>query len=486
VAYLFPDLDLTIVGLLEVLWMILVVGMLLWQDRTPVATLAWILALGLLPGVGLVVYLFFGPRRLRRKRNRRALARSIVHSGEGASWVRQSREAIIKGAFEGNIGSELALLAVRSGEPPPFRCDSVDLYFRGSECFDAIIAAIGEATHHVHLLYYIFDEGTVATRLRDVLVAKARAGVEVRLLVDGLGSRGLADAFLRPLVDAGGEVAIFNPVAFANFRPSLVNFRTHRKIVCCDGVVGFTGGMNIEDGHDDSIVGDMAWRDTHVRIVGDAVAGLELVFLEDWTFAHGHAPSGARYVVPPSGKGKYLAQIVASGPDLDATFAIHGQYFAAIAGANERVYLSSAYFVPDEPMIVALSTAARRGVDVRILVPRAGDHPFVDAAARSFCPALVRAGVRIFGYGPNVFHAKTLVVDRHYAAIGSANFDNRSFRLNFELTAAILDAEVADRLADAFVDDLRHATEFTRSTVARESRMRRLFAAFAKLFSPIL
>lgn len=480
------DLDWSLLGLIELVWIAAMLVMILLQERTPVATIAWMLALSLLPGIGFGFYLVFGPRRLARKRTRRALARSVVNDAETFRWVRESRRATALGAQAGDPGLGLAELAVGSGEPPPFLCDEVRVYFRGSECFDAIVDAIRRAEHHVHLEYYIFEPGVVATRIRDALVERARAGVEVRFLVDGLGSRSLPRSFLEPLVRAGGEVAVFNSVAFAKFRPTLVNFRTHRKIVVVDGVVGFTGGMNLEDGHDESVVGPSAWRDTHVRLEGDVVAALGLVFLEDWNFANGRGPKGEGYLLTPKGTGRVLAQIVGSGPDLDASFAIYHQFFAAIASARERVLLTTAYFVPDESMITALCSAARRGVDVRILVPLAGDHAFVDAAARSFFPPLLRAGVRIHGYEPSVLHAKTLVVDRHYAAIGTANFDNRSFKLNFELIAAILDEAIADQLASEFEVDLRSSIEFTRASLARDGRPRRLLAAFAKLFAPIL
>jgi cardiolipin synthase len=473
-------------SLLELIWILAISLYILLQNRTPVATVAWILALSLMPGLGLIVYVFFGPRRLARKRVRRALARSQIQSRDGSRRIRANRAATARGADEGNPGLLLAQLAVKAGEPPPWRCESVTLYFSGHETYDAMIEAIERAEHHIHLEYYIFEEGVVATRLREALIRKARAGVEVRLLVDGLGSRTLSDDFLAPLIAAGGLVAVFNPMAFIRFRPMLMNFRTHRKIMSCDGRVGFTGGMNIQDGHDETLSGVFAWRDTHVRLVGDAVAALELVFLEDWTFATGSAPAGEAYVHAPISDGEYLVQVVASGPDYNAQFAIYKQYFAAIAAATERVYLTTPYFVPDEALLMALTTAAQRDVDVRIMVPSSSDHAVLDAAARSYFPTLIEAGVKIFGYGPNVLHAKTLVVDHHYAAIGTANADNRSFKLNFEVTAAVFDPRIADALATRFQRDLVHCVEVKRGDIRRTAFHSRVFEAFARLFSPIL
>jgi cardiolipin synthase A/B len=459
---------------------------ILLEDRSPIATLAWIFGLALLPGVGLLVYIVFGPRRLTRKRTRRARARKLIESKAAPSRIRAGQAAAVEQTSPSDLGHALSTLAVRSGEPPPLYCESITLHVEGSDAYDAIVQAIDEAKHHVHLEYYIFEEGKVAERVIDALVRRALAGVEVRVLIDGLGSRLLATDYFRALQRAGGKVAIFNPIVFMRFRPALINFRTHRKILTCDGRIGFTGGMNICDDHERKVVGERAFRDTNVRIIGDAVAALEVLFLEDWAFATGSAPSGESYVHAPEGKGERRVQIVGSGPDADCQFAIYKQYFAAISMARERILLTTAYFVPDEAMMMALTTAAKRGVDVRVLIPRASDHGFVDAAARAFFPSLLAAGVRIHGYERSVLHAKTIVVDRDYAAVGTANIDTRSFKLNFELTAACFDPPFVEELARIFAEDLKHSSEITHLDIERAPYPAQIYTAIAKLFSPIL
>lgn len=466
---------------LELLWIGLVAAAILAEERSPVATLAWIFGLALLPGIGLPIYLVFGPKRLGNKRKRRAHARALVETRSAPARLRMQGDQRAREAGEG-LGEALAGLAVRCGEPPPLACSAITVHTEGPVAYEAMLAAIEAATHHVHLEYYIFQEGEIAGRFLDALVRKALAGVEVRLLVDGLGSRELERAYLEPLERAGGKVAVFNPIAFTRFRPRLVNFRSHRKILSCDGRVGFTGGMNVCDDH----IGPCAYRDTNVRLEGDVVAALEVLFLEDWAFATGGAPEGEAYVHTPRGEGSLRAQVVASGPDADAELAIHKQYFAAITMAQRRVLLTSAYFVPDEPFMLALTTAARRGVDVRILVPMPSDHDFVDAAGRAFFPPLLRAGVRIFGYEGRVLHAKTLVVDDGYGAIGSANIDARSFKLNFELTVACFDRGVVDALADIFERDLTSASEITLRQLEEAPLRARIESKIAKLFAPIL
>nr|WP_329611125.1 cardiolipin synthase [Sandaracinus amylolyticus] len=322
-------------------------------------------------------------------------------------------------------------------------------------------------------------------RFRDALVAKAKQGVEVRLLLDWIGAYSTTSRFLAPLVEAGGKIAWFNPVSLTRLRPRYTNFRTHRKIVVCDGVVGFTGGMNISDEQTSEFHGDRAWRDTHMRIEGSAVRALQRVFIEDWSYACGETPNGPEYLKRATARGEELVQIVASGPDADV-YAIHKLMFAAIASAHERVLITTPYFVPDEPIVSALVTAAMRGIDVKVIVPAAGDSMLVDLAARSYFPELLAAGVRIYEYLPRFVHAKTIVIDRDLAIAGSANMDNRSFRLNFEVCAAVYGGQFAQRLAAVFEDDLAECREVKARQLDREPLVQRLGEATARLFSPML
>jgi cardiolipin synthase len=470
---------------LELLW---VAGTALWlvlERRSPVATLAWLLALAFMPLVGIAVYIFFGPRRLTRKRVRMKLATKSVESQDEVRRLREYKLETALRATHGDRGMDLGMLAVAVGEAPPMRCDEVRVIPSGRDCYRTIEEEIRRARHHVHLEYYIFEEGEVARRLRDALVERARAGVQVRLLVDALGSRPLSRSFLAPLRAAGGEVAFFNGVSLARFQPWFVNFRTHRKIVVIDGRTGLTGGMNVADDHDESLRGDRAYRDTHLLLRGDAVAPLQLVFLEDWCFATGRVVAGTELVHAPTREGAHVVQIVASGPD-DTSFAIHRQTFAAITASRRRVWLTTPYFVPDEAMVTALVSAALRGVDVRVLVPAAGDHPVVDAAARSYLPELIEAGVRVWEMPGRFLHAKTLVVDETMAHVGTANFDNRSFRLNFEVVAALFDAASVGAVAAQFTADLQASREVSLEALRAQGLPRKLLESGARLLSPLL
>jgi cardiolipin synthase len=467
----------TIATIAEIVWVGLVGLGILLERRSPVATIAWVLTLAWLPLFGIAVYYFFGPRRLGRRRLKRAA---------GAKLLAHAIESIEDESDHPQSRAQLARLGVAAGEAPPLRAERVDVYVDGKACYEAIRDAIDRATHHVHLEYYIYDGDHTGTRLRDQLIRRAKEGIEVRLLVDSLGSYSLTNAFLRPLAAAGVQYAEFNAVSLLRVRPRMTNFRTHRKIIVVDGTVGFTGGMNIADCHTPEFHGAAAWRDTHVRFEGAAVRALQRVFLEDWYFAtETPPPQGPAYLVPLSRVGDHFVQVVASGPDQDV-FAIHKLYFGAITTARERVWLQTPYFVPDEPLTSALVSAALRGIDVRLLVPAKGDSRLVDFAARSYFPELLRAGVKIYEYLPRVLHAKTAVIDDDLSIIGTANLDNRSFRLNFEVVAAIYGPETAKTLVDAYEKDLLEARPVSNRELRKEPMLTRLGESTARLLSPML
>jgi cardiolipin synthase len=475
---------------LEVVWVLGITAWLLLERRSPIATIAWLLALAALPIVGIPVYLLVGPRRLKRKKLRMAMARRArtLHLG---AWERLDR-AEWQDPDHASFAVQLARLATRLDVAPAETARKVTLYVEGDGCFDAQVEAIRAARHHVHAEYFIFRAGLIAERIRDAMVERARAGVEVRLLVDAAGSSSLPGRFLAPLIEAGGEVEWFNPILFGRLKRPIPNFRSHRKILVVDGAVGFTGGMNVADDHSRAARGGEAWRDTHVRFEGAAVHGLQLTFLEDWAFSSSHdviAPSDGpvdrlRAFFPELEPGPHPVQVVASGPDQPDS-AIESLYFAAIAGARERVWITTPYFVPSEPLLEALTTAALRGVDVQIIVPHKTDSRLADAAGTTFHDALLEAGARVYLYGPPMIHAKTCVVDDLLGIVGSANFDNRSFQLNFEVLAAFYGGEPVEELAAIFAADRAKAARLSK----REGRgplHRRLLASAARLLAPQL
>jgi len=465
----------------EVLWVLTLSVWIVFERRSPAATVAWILALAALPLVGLLLYFFFGPRRFDRKKLRHA-------AGQAAARKAAAHPADSGRDESSHPAADLLALCVAAGGPAAIpRWGELTIFSDGDTLYDAIVEDIGRAEHHVHLEYYIFEPDAAGGRIRDALMERARAGVAVRLLVDGFGSSAASERFFRPLRDAGAQVERFNAVRLRRWRPRLANFRTHRKIVVVDGRVAYTGGMNVSDCHSARASGKDAWRDTHARVQGRAARGLQMIFAEDWYYASGQGPDGAEHFPDPEDlpTGEHLLQVVASGPD-ETLDAIHKLNFSAIAAAKQRVWLTTAYFVPGEAMRTALVASAMRGVDVRVLLPAKGDVRVVAAAARAGFDELLAAGVRIFEYGPHVLHAKTLVVDEDVAVVGTANTDPRSYRLNFEVVLACYEASVVAQLAALFETDLTNAHEVTIAERAARGRWAELAENVARLLSPIL
>ena len=440
------------------------------QKREPVATISWLVSLAALPYIGFFIYYLFGPQRIRRHRLRRARAR-VGMPGEMPA---------------GEDAVELARLGQATTGLPPTTARSVRLLVDGAATYDALLEAVREARDHVHLEYYIYTPDHSGAELRDALVERARAGVTVRLLLDAVGCSKTPRSFFAELLDAGGELAWFHPMRFGRVweRPWL-NLRTHRKIVVIDGLVGFAGGINITDEENDRLRED-AYRDLHLRLEGDVVRALQLVFVEDWAYATGSREfiGEVARAMPAPARGTIAAQVLTSGPDSDWE-AIHRLHVGAIHAAKRRAWLVTPYFVPGEAAMMALTSAAFGGLDVRLLVPRQSDSRLVTLAARSYFDTLLAAGVKVYEYGPRMLHTKALLVDDDLAMVGSANFDHRSFRLNFEVSVLLRDAGLATALAKLIEGEFANAPR-VRVDRARPLWRARLPEAFARLLSPLL
>lgn len=448
------------------------------ERRSPASTIAWVLTLGFLPIVGFIVYYALGPRRFDRKKRRRVLAQEAVKQALDPEVDDEEAEALDAARFL------ISMNAGALGASAQLRTAKLQLLFSGAETYASLVRDIEAAQHHVNMEYYIWEPDSIGTRLRDVLTDAAKRGVAVRLHLDGVGSAKANKRFWRPLTEAGGRVVHFNRLAM---RRRTGNFRTHRKIVVIDGTIGYSGGMNVTDVHSEEFSGEECWRDTHMRLEGCAARGLQMVFCDGWYDSTHEILEGEAYFPPstPPEAGARSVQIVSSGPDDDRN-AIHKLIASAIFASSERVYLTSPYFVPDPTLYDALSAAALRGADVRVIVPRKNDLKIIGAASRSYYPGLLAAGVRIFEYGPQMVHAKTLVIDDTVGIVGTANADNRSFRLNFEVVVACYSESICKELVSAFEEDLKSTIEVTAESVAAYPRTRRLGQSFARLVSPLL
>lgn len=463
---------------LYVAWMaylVLLGGWIVLQKREPVATLSWLLALAVLPYVGFLVYHLLGPRRIERQRLRRL--RSRIDD--------RALRAALGDASDDHEALELARLVKAATGIGASSARDVRLLVDGACKYDAVIDDIRAARSLVHLEYYIYMPDRSGTALMEALIDAARRGVKVRLLMDALGAGAMKQRHVEALIAAGGQIAWFHPTRVWKFwaRP-WVNLRTHRKIVVIDDHIGYTGGINITDDENERLRDD-AYRDLHVRMEGDAVRSLQMVFAEDWVYATGERDvlSDIARCAGPSAPGTISTQIVISGPD-SPWETIHRTYVHLIHGAKRRVWLVTPYFVPGEAARMALTSAALGGLDVRLLVPKDSDSRLVTLAARSYYDELLDAGVKIYEYGPRMLHTKAILIDDTTTMIGTANFDHRSFRLNFEVAVLLQDQAIAEAMARHVEGEFASAPRV--SPARRRSFPSRLAEATARLLSPLL
>ena len=468
---------------LSVVWSVYVLIVSVWillQRSAPVATMSWLLSMAALPVLGLVIYYFLGPQRLKRQRIKRL--RSRKRSRIRAS-VQRMRERM---PHADERLHQVARLVVATSDFPISTATDMSLLVGGAATFDSITEAVRAAKHHVHLEYYIYEPDNTGTALRDLLIEKAKAGVQVRLLVDALGSKKLGRKFLKPLLDAGAEVARFHDSKVGRRLRPVINFRTHRKILVCDGKVGFTGGVNVTDEENTRFMAD-AYHDVHLRVEGKVVGWLQTVFMEDWAYAldkNPHKlPSDIDCLLPEGVDGDIPMQVITSGPD-NSLQAIYRTYLAAINAAEHRIWLTTPYFVPTEAALAALTNASLRGVDVQIVVPRKSDSALVTGAARSYFDELIRCGVHVYEYDERMLHSKTLVVDDNIAIIGTANFDYRSFFLNYEVCLIGYGPALNSQLVRQFQADLKKSQRVQYKS--EQGLGQRLFDSAARLCSPLL
>ncbi len=354
--------------------------------------------------------------------------------------------------------------------------NGVQLHLGGEDAFFAIEKRLKEARETIHLLFYSFELDATGTKIAELLVEKAKQGLTVRVLVDGFGSSNSIRRLKTLLTPHGAEVAVFLPSRISPLSAPRFNFINHRKIIVIDEELAFCGGMNIGQQY------RYQWHDMMFEIRGSAVTGLSHVLLEDWYFSTQQSVEDPKR--PLSTQGECEVAIISSGPDTEPW--IHDAYFTAITQAQRQVYIATPYFIPTPSILTALRTARGRGVDVRLLLPSRSDVELVKWASRSFYPQLVGSGVRIFEYGPAMIHAKALLIDGKMVSVGTANVDNRSFRLNFEVTCFVNDPKLATKLSTWFGKHLGESIEVTRDSLRKKSVLVRLFESAAHLLSPLL
>lgn len=453
--------------------------------REPRAMLAWVLGLLLLPVLGLVLFWLIGEPRLartrrRRRRRRQQLAQSLSLRFEA---VHTAHAARIPESLEAGI-SRLMYLASRVSAHHPTQGNSVTIFHDAEKTFAALESAIRAARHHVHMQYYIWQPDDTGKAMADLLIARAREGVQCRVLLDFIGSWSFTRKITGAMRDGGVDVEFFMPVIPWRGRWR-VNFRNHRKIVVIDGEVGFTGSQNVGDEYRGRRTKLGPWRDTHMRVMGPAVHELQEVFVEDWNYTTDEDLVADEYFPPLQPAGDQVVQVIPSGPDGHANV-MHQLLFAAVGAAQRSVCIITPYFVPDSAMLLALQAAAYRGARVQIIVPSKTDQIVTLWVARSYYQELADAGVEIYEYGQGMLHSKVVVIDETWAMVGSANMDERSFRLNFELTTLLYDSALARELYADFAG-LRVKSRRVRSGHRKDwTFAESLKIGMARMASPLL
>ncbi len=459
--------------------------MIVLEKRSPFKTAAWILLLILLPIFGVVFYLFFGQEYRKKKLfSRKGLIslnkfrqlsfrqlRKFEYTLRDLSPLIREKENIIR-------------LLLKNSNALVTYASRIKLLNNADETFEAIFAAIEDATHHIHMEYYILEDDKIGNRFKDLLIKKSREGIIVRIILDDVGSWGLSKKFLSELRNNNIEIYSFMEVRFPRLT-SQVNYRNHRKILVVDGVIGFTGGINIADRYVEGIKNIGPWRDTHLQLEGDAVGGLQVVFTADWYFVIHENLTGKRYFPELNLTKGIPVQITASGPDSDWD-SIAQVFFAAIAGAKSKVYIASPYLMPTSEILYALKTAALSNVDVRILIPEKTDSVIPRWSSYSYIEEMLEAGVRIYFYRAGFLHSKYLIVDDVFSTIGTTNLDFRSFETNFEVNAIIYDQAFTTLLRKHFKADLRNSREVKLDEWKQRGWYFKLKESLGHIVSPML
>lgn len=465
---------------------VVTLGWILMSKRDSMSATAWCLLLLLLwpvPFLGPILFFILGYQSVQRpltRKRRHFLSFRQRYRAERQEMAGPEAEASEPAVPWGGF----AQLAERFDAFPLTPGNRVEFYYDGNPAIEAKLAAIESARHHIHLEYFIFQPDKIGHRTLELLARKAREGVQVRLLYDAMGSRRLNRATLRPLMQAGGLCGAFLPLNPLRRRLQ-VNLRNHRKILVVDGKIAFTGGLNIGDEYLGQVPRFGYWRDTHMKLEGPAVADLQRVFIEDWDFAVGGQIRGRDYFPPLPAAGTCPVQIIQSGPD-QSPKAIREIYFAAILRARKRLWIASPYFVPDNGLRDALTLAGFLGIDVRLLGQFYPDKWVPYYAARYYWGDMLDAGISVYQYTKGMMHSKVMLADGEWASVGTANLDNRSLHLNFEVNALFYSPDVVAELEAAFRRDLEKSIRLDRKVYAQRPFSGRLIENASRLLSPVL
>ena len=463
------------------------IAIVFFQRRDPKSVWAWLLLLYSIPVLGFVFYLLLGQDFRKRKMFKIKELEDQLNEA-----IRQQEYQLKTENLEGldeeiKDYADLIMYNLETAGSMLSSDNDIDIFSDGNEKFDALMEDLKNAEHFIHMQYYIIKNDVLFNRIKDILIEKAAQGVEVRVLFDAMGCRSVKHKYWKLLNENGIKTAEFFPAILGRFQLR-INYRNHRKIVVVDNKVAYVGGFNIGKEYVDLDEKFGHWRDTHLRIRGSAVLGLQLRFILDWNYAarenllqNPNVFSG----VSVGTRDFCRMQVISSGPDNTGQH-IRDNYMRLITKAEKSIYIQTPYFIPDESILNALLIAVKSGIEVNIMIPCMPDHPFVYWATYSYIGDLVMAGANCFTYNNGFLHSKGIIVDSKVFCYGTANMDIRSFALNFEVNAVVYDREKAQEMEQLFMDDLQVCHQITKDFYAGRSLKIRLKEQICRLLSPLL
>ncbi len=465
-----------------------IIAVIFFERKNPASTIAWVLVLILAPIVGIIAYMIFGngfPVRKKKKKYSLKAARDSIYDEELTQYLKISNDDPV---YNNILYVRMIDYLKTDGDGIYTDKNQVQLFLDGKNKFESLLKDIRSAKDHIHLFYYIFKNDHIGKEVLAALEEKAKEGLRVKVMYDGLGTMLGFSQMFKPLIAAGGKVLPFSPLLF-NLSPDIrVNYRNHRKIVVIDGQIGYMGGMNIGDeylGRDKKL---SPWRDTHLRLTGPVVWFLQERFFMDWLYALSEDPEPRnleKYFPEPLPGGDTGVQVVSSGPDRADNMPIKSGFLQMIYDACKTILIQTPYFIPDDSFIEAMRIAARSGVNVRLMIPGKTDNILVQQVNMAYAQHIADCGVKVYLYN-GFLHAKTITCDGKITSIGTTNMDVRSFSLNFEVNAFIYDKDFSEEYARHFEDDIKECREVNSAWFKEHSVFTRAAWKAARLLAPLM
>jgi len=476
-----------IAGILYILIIIVVCLRIIYETRNTNKSLAYLLFTIFIPVGGIVFYILFGINYWKIKLyNKKSTEDEKILQKLKKEMKVYADETVPPTTMSDDNNKELAVMLAKELRSPLTRKNKVKLFINGEEKFPEVLEALRNAKHHIHIEYYIYEQDGIGGQIENILIQKAKEGLQVRFIYDDFGSPNIKKKTEQKMRSAGIEIHPFNKVLFYLLANRL-NYRNHRKIIVIDGQTAFTGGINVSDKYINNKPGGLFWRDTHIRIDGPGVFYLQYLFLSDWNFCCGKIvqPEQEHFICADVKSEDTFLQVASSGPDSTQPSVLFS-LLQAIYLARKEILITTPYFIPGDSIQEALRIAALSGLSVKLLVPGICDSKFVNAASKSYYAELLLAGVEIYMYQKGFVHAKTIVTDSKLSVIGTANMDYRSFELNFEVNVILYDQTISEKLRTVFFKDLEDAEKIDPERWCKRPAYKQLPEKLARLFSPVL